>query len=139
MKSMKGTKDMKEELEDSPFSELSHLVIGCAIEVHRRLGPGLLENTYKRCLAQELALAGLRPEVEVPITLDYKGLLIECAYRIDVLVNRQIVVEVKSIDALKWVHEAQVLTYMKLSHARQGFLFNFNSRRLREGMRSYVL
>jgi GxxExxY protein len=138
MKSMKGMKDIKEKPEDWHFSDLSHLVIGCAIEVHRRLGPGLLENTYRRCLAHELVLAGARVEVEVPITLEYKCLLVECAYRIDVFVNRQIVVEVKAIDALKWVHEAQVLTYMKLSGARHGFLFNFNSRRLREGMHSYV-
>ena len=134
---MKGTKDMKDG--GKRFTKLSHLVIGCAIEVHRRLGPGLLENTYRRCLTQELALSRVPFEVEAPISITYKGLVIECAYRIDVFVNRQIVVEVKSVDALKWAHEAQVLTYMKLSRTEHGILFNFNSRRLREGMRSYVL
>jgi len=134
---MKGTKDKKEG--EWRFSPLSHLVIGCAIEVHRRLGPGLLESTYRRCLTQELGLKMVPFEVEAPIAIDYKGLRIECAYRIDVFVNRQIVVEVKSVEALKWVHEAQVLTHMRLSRTPTGLLINFNSRRLMDGLRSYVL
>jgi len=131
---MKGTKDKKE---SRRFSPLSHLVIGRAIEVHRALGPGLLESTYRRCLTQELGLQGVPFEVEAPIAIEYKGLRIECAYRIDVFVNRQIVVEVKSVEALKWVHEAQVLTHMRLSGTLNGLLINFNSRRLMDGLRSY--
>ena len=121
------------------FSALSHLVIGCAIEVHRELGPGLLETTYRRCLTRELVLKRVPFEVEAPITIRYKGLVIECAYRIDVFVDHRIAVEVKSVEALKWIHEAQVLTYMKHSGTRSGLLINFNARRLKDGLRSYVL
>jgi GxxExxY protein len=136
-KGMKDMKDMKNGGRE--FSGLSHLVIGAAIEVHRALGPGLLESTYRRCLMQELGLRRVPFEVEVPLAIEYKGLLLECAYRIDVFVNRQIVVEIKSIETLRWVHEAQVLTYMRLSGAETGFLINFNSPRLMDGLRSYVI
>ena len=134
------TKNMKETRNGGRrFSALSHLVIGCAIDVHRELGPGLLESTYRRCFTHELALKRLPFEVEAPITIEYKGLVVKCAYRIDVFVHRQIVVEVKSVDALRWIHEAQVLTYMKHSGTRSGFLINFNARRLKDGLRSYTL
>ena len=121
------------------FSVSSHEAIGCAIETHRRLGPGLLESSYRRCFAKELALNGIPFEVEVPVTIDYKGLVLECAYRIDVFVNRELVVEVKSVEALKWVHEAQVLTYMKHSRAKCGLLINFNVAVLKDGLRSFGL
>jgi GxxExxY protein len=121
------------------FMDLSRQVIGSAIEVHRTLGPGLLESTYRRCLRQELAVNGVPVEIEAPIAIQYKGLSIECAYRIDLFVNRQIVVEIKSVEALKWIHEAQVITYMRLSRAPRGLLINFSSRRLMDGLRSYVL
>ena len=134
---MKGTKDMKGYGRE--FSPLSHLVIGCAINVHRHLGPGLLESSYCRCLCEELRMARVPFEMEVPIAIEYKGLLIECAYRIDVFVNREIVVEVKSVEALQSVHHAQVLTYMKLSGSPCGILFNFNSHRLTDGLRTFVL
>jgi GxxExxY protein len=131
---MKGMKKIGRE-----FSQLSHLVIGSAISVHRELGPGLLETTYRKCFTQELALRGVRFEVEVPLAIEYKGLLIDFAYRIDVFVERQIVVEIKSLEALKWIHEAQVLTYMKHSGARTAFLMNFNAPLLRDGLKSYAL
>jgi GxxExxY protein len=136
-KDMKETKDMKKG--GRAFSPLSHLVIGRAIDVHRDLGPGLLESSYCRCLCQELRLARVPFKMEAPIAIEYKGLRIECAYRIDVFVNREIVVEVKSVEALKSVHEAQVLTYMKLSGARGGILINFNSHRLTDGLRTFIL
>jgi GxxExxY protein len=121
------------------FTGLSHLVIGSAIEVHRELGPGLLESTYRRCFARELTLRGVQFRVEAPIAIDYKGLAVKCAYRIDLFVDGRIVVEIKSIENLHWIHEAQVLTYMKHSGARYGFLINFNAPRLTDGLRSYVL
>jgi GxxExxY protein len=137
---MKIRRDMKNPIDGGRrFSALSHLVIGCAIEVHRELGPGLLETTYRRCFTQEQALRGVRSEVEAPIAIDYKGLYIECADRIDVFVDRQIVVEVKSLETLRWIHEAQVLTYMKLSGTRSGFLINFTAGLLKDGFRSYFL
>ena len=136
-KNMKGTKSMKGS--GRVFSPVSHEIIGSAIETHRILGPGLLEKTYRRCFTHELALRGIPFEVEAPISIEYKGLIIECAYRIDVFVNRQVVVEIKSLESLKWVHEAQVLTYMRLSRTRLGFLINFNAYRLTDGLRSYVI
>ena len=120
------------------FTELSHLIIGCAIEVHRQVGPGLLETTYRRCFTRELVVRGVEFEAEVPVVMRYKGVTIECAYRIDVLVDRQIVVELKSIDMLRWIHEAEVLTYMRHSGIRNGLLINFNARRLVDGLRSYA-
>jgi GxxExxY protein len=120
------------------FSPLSHDVIGCAIEVHSALGPGLLERTYRDCLAEELSVRRIPFEVEHPVAVRYKGVLIECAYRIDLFVNREIVVETKSVSALEWIHEAQILTYMKLSGARTGLLINFNVHRVKHGLRSYI-
>jgi GxxExxY protein len=130
-----GRKDMKGIRRD--FSPLSNVVIRCAIEVHRQVGPGLLESTYRRCLTHELTRYNVQFEEEWPIALDYKGLLIKCAYRIDVFVNREIVVEIKSVETLRWIHEAQTLTYMQHSGARTGLLFNFNVPLLRDGLRSY--
>jgi GxxExxY protein len=121
------------------FGPVTHLVIGCAIEVHKELGPGLLESTYRRCFAHELARRKVPFAIEVPIAIQYKGLRVECAYRIDVFVNRQVIVELKSVEALKWVHEAQVLTHMRLAKVPFGFLINFNVPLLTDGLRSYVL
>jgi GxxExxY protein len=134
---MKNMKNMKKGVRR--FSPLSSLIIGCAIEVHRELGPGLLETTYRKCFTQELALKRVPFQVEAPIALEYKGLLIDCAYRIDVFVDRRVVVEIKSIEALRWLHEAQVLTYMRLGGAMTGFLINFNAPRLKDGLRSYAI
>lgn len=121
------------------FSELSNRVIGCAIEVHRVLGPGLLESTYEQCLAHELSASGMRFALQHAIPVDYKGTLLECGYRVDVLVEGEIILELKSVEELKPVHEAQLLTYMKLARVRQGFLINFNVRQLKQGLRSFVL
>src|SRR5215212_5498134 len=121
------------------FDQLSRTVIGCAIEVHRELGPGLLESTYRQCLAEELTVHRIPFEAEYPVAVQYKGILVECAYRIDLFVNRQIVVELKSVSALQWIHEVQTLTYMKLAGARTGLLLNFNVNRLKHGLRSYIL
>ena len=121
------------------FSELSNRVIGCAIEVHRVLGPGLLESTYQQCLAHELSLNGIRFRSEHPLPVEYKGTRLDCGYRIDLLVEDEIILELKSVEQLKGIHEAQLLTYMKLARVKQGFLINFNVELLKNGLKSFVL
>jgi GxxExxY protein len=121
------------------FSELSNQVIGCAIEVHKNLGPGLLESTYEQCLAQELTLNEIRFELQKPLAVQYKGISLDCGYRIDVLVENSIILELKSVEELKGIHEAQLLTYMKLADVKQGFLINFNVCQLKQGLKSFVL
>jgi GxxExxY protein len=121
------------------FSELSNRVIGCAIEVHRALGPGLLESTYEQCLAHELKMNGIQFLLQHPLPVDYKGIRLDCGYRVDVLVQNEIILELKSVEQLLGIHEAQLLTYMKLAGIRQGFLINFNVKRLKDGLKSFVL
>lgn len=121
------------------FDELSKKVIGCAIEVHKQLGPGLLENTYKQCLAFELSQIGINFQLEAELPVVYKNVKINCGYRIDVLVENQIIIELKSVDSLKPVHEAQILTYMKLSNINIGLLINFNEKLLKSGIKRFVL
>lgn len=121
------------------FTELSNRVIGCAIEVHRALGPGLLESTYEQCLAHELKFNGIEFKLQHPLPVQYRNLRLDCGYRIDMLVENEIILELKSIEALKSIHEAQLLTYRKLANIRQGFLINFNIRRLKDGLKSFVL
>ena len=98
------------------FTDLSHRVIGSAIEAHRYLGPGLLEFTYQQCLAHELHLSGIPFKLEHPLPVEYKGLHLDCGYRIDVLIEDAVILELKSVAQLKPIHEAQLLTYMKLTH-----------------------
>jgi len=121
------------------FSELSNKVIGCAIEVHKELGPGLLESTYEQCLAHEFKLAGINFKLQYPLPVIYKGIRLECGYRIDILVEDEIIIELKSVEELKGIHEAQLLTYMKLAKIKQGFLINFNVSKLKDGLKSFVL
>src|SRR6056297_913549 len=109
------------------FSELSNRVIGCAIEVHRKLGPGLLESTYEQCLAHELNLNGLNFKIQYLLPVEYKGVRLNCGYRVDILVEDEILLELKSVETLKGIHEAQLLTYMKLGldhhlHHRVGWV-----------------
>jgi GxxExxY protein len=121
------------------FSDLSHHVIGCAIEVHRTLGPGLLESTYEQCLAHELKLQGISFLLQHPLPVEYKGFRLDCGYRVDILVDQQIIMELKSVEHLLGIHEAQLLTYMKLAGIRNGLLINFNVKRLKDGLRSFIL
>lgn len=121
------------------FTELSHRVIGCAIEVHRTLGPGLLESTYQQCLAHELTLGGVSFQQEHPLPVEYKGMMLDCGYRVDFLVQDETILELKSVDHVLPVHEAQLLTYMKLASIKHGLLINFNATRLKDGLRSFVL
>jgi GxxExxY protein len=119
-------------------SELVGKVIGCAIEVHRHLGPGLLESAYTTCLIHEFQLAGLRFKRQVDVPITYKGAWINCVYRADLVIEDALLVELKSIDRLLPVHQAQVLTYLKLLDLRQGLLINFNTRRLTDGLKNLL-
>jgi len=99
----------------------------------------LLESTYEQCLAHELALAGLSFEMQVPIPVAYKGCLLDCGYRIDLLVEQELILELKSIETLQSIHQAQLLTYMKLANKKTGLLINFNVQLLKTGLRRFVL
>jgi len=121
------------------FDELSNRVIGCAIEVHRVLGPGLLESTYEQCLAYELSSEGIAFQVQHPQPVQYKGIQLDCGFRIDMLVENRLILELKSVDSLKGIHESQLLTYMKLARIKIGLLINFNNTRLKDGIKRFVL
>jgi GxxExxY protein len=109
------------------------------MEVHRTLGPGLLESVYERCLSYELTAAGIRHETQKEAPVTYKEIKIESGFRIDLFVDNQLVVEIKAVEKILPVHEAQVLTYMKFTGAKTGLLINFNVKLLKEGLRRFVL
>ncbi len=113
-------------------------IIGAAIQVHRTLGPGLLESAYSACLAYELGKRGLAVEPQKPVPLVYERVKLECGYRIDLLVERCVVVEVKSIEALAPIHEAQVISYLRLSGCKLALLINFNVKVLKDGIRRFI-
>ena len=114
-------------------NEITETVIGAAIEVHRALGPGLLESAYVQCLCYELALRKLPFELELPLPVVYKGLKLDCGYRLDMVVAGAVVVEVKAVERLVSVHEAQLLTYLRLGGWKAGLLIDFNVPVLRDG------
>jgi GxxExxY protein len=120
------------------INHITEQIIGCAIEVHRQLGPGLLESTYEACLLFELENAGLKVKTQVGLPLVYKVIKLEVAYRTDFLVENCVVVEIKSVEALNDVHTAQVLTYLKLSNSKVGLLINFNVLRLKDGIKRLI-
>jgi GxxExxY protein len=105
------------------------------MEVHRNLGPGLLESTYERCLAHELGLAGLEFKVQTPMPIRYKNVALDCGYRVDLLVEDRLIVELKAVEQTLGIHHAQVITYMKLAKAPVGLLINFNVKLLKDGIR----
>jgi GxxExxY protein len=120
-------------------NEITHAIIGAAIEVHEYLGPGLLESAYEECLFHELLLRNLRIERQKPITVVYKETKLECGYRIDLLVEDKIVVELKSVEGLAPIHDAIVLRYLRLSGHKLDLLINFNVATLKEGIRRLIL
>jgi GxxExxY protein len=120
------------------FEALSNRVIGFAIEVHKALGPGLLESAYERCLAHELAAAGIEFETQKAIPVSYKDEKLDCGYRADMVVEEQLLLELKSVEAVTPVHEAQVLTYMRLANLPVALLINFNVKLLKDGIRRFV-
>jgi GxxExxY protein len=119
-------------------SPLVEQVIGCAIEVHRALGPGLLESSYEACLVYELTHSGVKFRRQVPVPVVYKDVKIDCGYRVDLLIDDTLVLELKSVDHLSPVHDAQMLTYMKLLDLKQGLIINFNVKRLVDGLRNVL-
>lgn len=122
-------------IDPSEFNDLTGKILGAAIEVHRALGAGLLESIYASCLHVELSARGLRYVAQRPIPIVYKGAKIDACYRVDLIVEDRVVVEVKSVEALSSVHESQLLTYLALTECPAGLLINFNSRRLMDGVK----
>jgi GxxExxY protein len=116
----------------------AEVVIGAAIKVHRALGPGLLESTYQTCLIHEIVQRGLRVRREVAVPVVYEGISLDCGYRLDLLVEEHLIVEVKCVEHLMPIHTAQVLTYLRLTRAKLALLLNFNSLTLKAGLRTYV-
>lgn len=126
-------------MDDYPHKELTRAIIGAAMDVHSALGPGLLESAYEICLADELRDRGIQHERQCDVPIEYKGRLLNCGYRLDFLVEQQVVVELKSIESVQPVHKAQLLTYLKLTGKPVGLLINFNVSRLRDGVTRQVL
>jgi len=121
------------------FDELSNRVIGCALTVHRELGPGLLESTYEQCLAHELKLNGIVFKLQYPLPVEYKGVRLECGYRVDLFIEEKLIIELKCVEQIKGIHEAQLLTYMKLAGVKIGLLMNFNVAKLKNGIKRFVI
>jgi len=120
-------------------SPLVREVIGSAIDVHRAIGPGLLESAYEKCFSYELAARDIEFQRQVPVPVVYKGVRLDCGYRVDLVIDGEILVEIKSVEHILPIHAAQVLTYLKLLKLRQGLLINFNVCRLTEGLRNFLL
>ncbi|MBB1078112.1 GxxExxY protein [Rhodoferax sp. 4810] len=121
------------------INQITHEILDSAYKVHTALGPGLLESVYQACLVYELRKKGLKVEVEKPLPLVYEEVKLDCGYRIDILVENQVVVELKTVEAFTDVHTAQVLTYLKLSGNKVGLLINFNTKSLKDGIKRLIL
>lgn len=120
-------------------NEISRIVLDAAFKIHTSLGPGLLESAYKECLAYELVKAGLKVEKEKALPLIYEEVKLDCGYRIDLLVENKVVLELKTVEAFNDVHIAQILTYMKLSNSKLGLLLNFYTKSLKNGIKRLIL
>ena len=121
------------------LEDLTQEIIGAAIEVHRALGPGLLESAYEECLCRELTLRGISFMRQVPLPLEYKGVKLDCGYKLDVVIADSVILELKSIESISPIHEAQLLTYLKLAGKKVGFVINFNVPVLKSGIVRKVL
>ena len=121
------------------INDLTGQIIGSAIEVHKTLGPGLLESAYEECLCHEFDLRGISYKRQHAVPVQYKGVKLDCGYRIDVLVEARVILELKSVDCLGLIHEAQVLTYLKLPGHKVGLLINFNVSALKKGIKRFML
>lgn len=118
---------------------LTEQIIGAAIEVHKHFGPGLLESAYEECLCRELYLRGLKFERQRNLSLEYKGIKLDCGYRIDIVVEEKVILELKVVDTIAPIHEAQLLTYLKLSGIEIGLIINFNVPVLKDGIKRFIL
>jgi len=121
------------------FEDITKVIIGSAIDVHKELGPGLLESAYEECLYYELQKAGLNVVKQKAIPVVYKEIKLDCGYRADLIVEDKIIIELKTVDEFNPVHEAQILTYMKFAEKKLGLLINFNVLRLKEGIKRFIL
>ena len=121
------------------YEDITKVIIGCAIDVHKELGPGLLESAYEECLYYELQKAGLNVEKQKAIPVVYKEIKLDCGYRADLIFEDKIVIELKTVDEFNPVHEAQILTYLKFADKKLGLLINFNVLRLKEGIKRFIL
>jgi GxxExxY protein len=128
----------RRDAETQSFNELTERVIGACIEIHRALGPGLLESAYEECLCYELSQAGIRFERQKPLPVHYKDVKLDCGYRLDLVVEEKIIIELKAVESLLPIHEAQLLTYLKLSGITLGLLINFNVAMLKQGIKRIV-
>jgi GxxExxY protein len=126
-------------LDVSPRDSLTDLIIGAAIVVHKEMGPGLLESTYEACLAYELSSRGIKVEQQKSLPVRYRDVELNCGYRIDMLVDSRVIVELKTVDKLLPIHQAQLITYLKLAECHTGLLINFNELLLRDGIRRMVV
>lgn len=129
----KEAKSAKEYLDD-----LSYKIIGACIEVHKHLGPGLLESAYEECLCRELDLRGIKFERQKSLPIEYKGVKLDCGYRLDLLVENSIILEIKSVTEMAPIFHAQVITYLKLANLNLGFIVNFNAEKVAEGIKRVV-
>ena len=116
------------------LNQLSSKIIGAAIEVHKTLGPGLLESAYEQCLCHELSIQDLLFEKQKPLSIDYKGKKLDCGYRLDIVVEKAVIIELKSCEKIEPIHKAQLLTYLKLSGLNLGLILNFNVSLMRDGI-----
>ena len=132
-------KNAKQALLKMGLESLVHEVIGACIEVHRFLGPGLLESAYEACLARELELSNIPFERQKPLPVTYKGVQLDCGYRLDLLVDHQLVVELKAVDSIQPIHEAQLLTYLRMTGCTLGLLANFHTKTMKDGLKRMVL
>jgi GxxExxY protein len=130
----RGTEDTEVDLDTT-----TERIIGAAIEVHKVLGPGLMESAYEECLCRELALRGIGVERQLQLPVEYKGVRLDCGYRIDLLVERSVVVEIKSLPSIERIHDAELLTYLRLGGWKLGLLINFNVAILKDGIRRRIL
>jgi GxxExxY protein len=133
-----GTKDTKKYMKNYSENELAKIVFDAALKVHKKLGPGLLESAYLRCLAYEIAKSEVDVVIEKPLPLIYEEIKLDAGYRVDMLVGGKLIVEIKSTDGLNEVHMAQVLTYLRLSNCKLGLLINFNVVLLKEGVKRII-
>ena len=121
------------------INDITEAIIGSAIEIHRKLGPGLLESAYKQCLVYSLSKRGLTIEIEKAIPLVYEEVKLECGYRADIIAEQRVIIEVKSVDALADIHTAQMLTYLRLSGCKIGLLMNFNVTVMKDGIKRLIV
>lgn len=124
---------------EKDINDLARRIIGFAMRVHTRLGPGLLEQTYRRCLCHELDRAGIPYQCEAGMPLDYDGIHLDCGYRADLVVADRLILELKSVERISPLHQVQLLTYLRLSGCKVGLLLNFNTRALKDGIRRCIL